>query len=402
MWIYRLLISLAAPLLWAHRIWRSGGAWEAIFPTHPNTTSGHRLWIHAASNGEMTSAKPLLIALLERDPDLHLIITVNTPSAVDTARNWSLPRSHVGYAPLDLRWRINGFLRAVQPAAILIIENEFWPNKILAAHGRGVPVLVAGARLSKTSARRWRYLPKLARRMTRAITALSPQDPASAQRFRDLGLPDTKMLPELNLKLFYVPPDVPPPETERAQTILAASTHDGEDVQVVTAFAAAHKLNPKLRLIIAPRHPRRAPAVMEAAARHGLTIAQRSTGTTFDSATPIWLADTMGEMAHWYNAAALCFVGGSLIERGGHTPFEPAAHGMALLTGPHIENFEPHFEALQAAGAAQILPDANALKDAFIALPNTSKLRKMGQAAQAYHAQKGSLDPLIDAIHAAL
>ncbi|WP_224825204.1 3-deoxy-D-manno-octulosonic acid transferase [Cognatishimia sp. MH4019] len=402
MWIYRLLIGLAAPLLWAHRIWRAGGAREAIFPSHPLASANRTLWIHAASNGEITSAIPLLIALLERDPALHLAITVNTPSAVEAVRGWDLPRSHVSYAPLDLRWRIEGFLKVVKPAAILIIENEFWPNKILTAHARGVPVLVAGARLSKTSARRWRYLPKLAQRMTQGITALSPQDPASSQRFLDLGLPEAKMLSELNLKLFYTPPKVTPPKTDRAQTILAASTHDGEDVQVIAAFAAAHRLNPKLRLIIAPRHPRRASAVIEAAAQHGLAIAQRSAGAAFDETTPIWLADTMGEMAHWYDASGLCFIGGSLVEKGGHTPFEPAAHGMALLTGPHIENFEPHFEALQNAGAAQILPNAEALKDAFIALPKTSKLRDMGQAAQAYHAQKGSLDPLIDAIRKTL
>ncbi|MEL7213184.1 MAG: glycosyltransferase N-terminal domain-containing protein [Pseudomonadota bacterium] len=402
MWIYRLLISLAAPLLWAHRIWRSGGAFEAIRPAQAPRNQGHTLWIHAASNGEITSAKPLLQELLERDPALHLAITVNTPSAVSMAQGWSLPRSHVSYAPLDLRWRINGFLKAVRPAAILIIENEFWPNKILTAHAYGVPVLVAGARLSKTSARRWRLLPKLAHRMTQAITQLSPQDPASAQRFRDLGLPAEKILPELNLKLFYTPPAVDAPKTDRLQTILAASTHDGEDIDVVTAFAAAHRLNPSLRLIIAPRHPRRAQAILDAAQKHGLAIAQRSAGAAFDDEAPIWLADTMGEMAQWYSAAGLCFVGGSLVDKGGHTPFEPAAHGMGLLTGPHIENFEPHFEALQAEAAAQIVPDAEALRDAFIALPNTSKLRKMGQTAQAYHARKGSLDPLIDAIRATL
>lgn len=397
MWVYRLLISLAAPLLWLNRIGRAGGTAEAIRPTLPDAGDHKTIWVHAASNGEITSAKPLLVALLE-DPALYLAITVNTPSAVTAARSWDLPRSHVTYAPIDLRWLINAFLRKLTPAAILIIENEFWPNKILAARTRRIPVIIAGARLSKTSASRWRYLPKLAHRMTQAITALSPQDPASADRFRALGLPEDKLLPELNLKLFYTAPRTPPFDTERAHTILAASTHDGEDTEVITAFATAAKLNPKLRLIIAPRHPRRAPAIIEAASRHALPIAQRSAGHPFDQSKKIWLADTMGEMPNWYNTAALCFVGGSLITRGGHTPFEPAAHGMALLTGPHIDNFEPHFRALQHAGAAEILPNADALKGAFIALPNTSKLRKMGQAAQRYHAQEGTLEPLIDTI----
>ena len=398
MLIYRLLISLVGPLLWAHRIWRASGAVEAIWPAQPTKSDGKTLWVHAASNGEITSAKPLLVALLGQSPDLNLLITVNTPSAVKAAREWDLPRTQVTYAPIDLRWRIARLIDALDPAAILIVENEFWPNKIVLAQDRGLPVLVAGARLSKTSARRWRFLPRLARRMTQAITALSPQDPASAERFCALGLPADKQLPELNLKLFYTAPEVTAPPTDRAQTILAASTHDGEDVQVIDAFAAAYRLNPKLRLIVAPRHPRRASAIIEAAKRHDLELAQRSTGATFDADTAIWLADTMGEMALWYNAAALCFVGGSLVAKGGHTPFEPAAHGMALLTGPNIENFEPHFRALHAAGAADIVQDVNALKDAFIALPNTSKLRKMGAAAHAYHAQKGSFDPLIQAI----
>lgn len=402
MWFYRLLISLAAPLLWLNRVWRAKGAAEAIRPAVPDLGTAKTLWIHAASNGEVTSAKPLLTALLDKDPTLHLMITVNTPSAITAARGWDLPRSHVSYAPIDLRWRINGFLKRLNPASILIIENEFWPNKILAAHAHGIPVLIAGARLSKTSASRWRYLPKLAQRMTRAIAALSPQDPASAERFRTLGLPDAKLLPELNLKLFYSPRETNGLPTDRAHTILAASTHDGEDIEVIKAFAAARRLNPKLRLIIAPRHPRRAAAILEAARLHDLPVAQRSAGEAFQESTALWLADTMGEMADWYNAAALCFVGGSLVPKGGHTPFEPAAHGMGLLTGPHIENFAAQFEALETAKAAQTVPDTNALTQAFIALPNTSKLRDMGKAAQAYHAQKGTLDPLIDAILKAL
>lgn len=401
MWLYRILISLAAPLLWLNRIWRATGASEAIWPALPDLGGKKILWIHAASNGEITSAKPLLIALLD-DSKLHLAITVNTPSAVAAARGWDLPRSHVTYAPIDLRWRVNGFLRKLRPAAILIIENEFWPNKILAAHARKIPLIIAGARLSKTSASRWKYLPRLAARMTNAITALSPQDPASAERFRALGLPEAKQLPEVNLKFFYTSSATPPLPADRAQTILAASTHDDEDLLVIDAFAGAAKLNPELRLIIAPRHPRRAAAITEAASRHALPLAQRSKDEPFDSGTRIWLADTMGEMPNWYNAAALCFVGGSLVDRGGHTPFEPAAHGMALLTGPHIDNFRPHFEALEAAGAAQIVADEDALRKAFIALPNTSKLRDMGKAAQAYHARKGTLDSLVEAIRESL
>lgn len=402
MWVYRLLISLAAPLLWINRVWRAGGGVEAMCPPVPDLTGRKVLWIHAASNGEITSAKPLLAALLKTEPDLHLLITVNTPSAVAAARKLGLPRTGVTYAPIDLKWRIARFLRDLAPSAILIIENEFWPNKILTAHAQGIPVVIAGARLSKTSASRWRYLPRLAQRMTQAITALSPQDPASAARFAALGLPEAKLLDEVNLKLFYTRPDSTPDaafvQSDHARTILAASTHDDEDLMVLDAFAAAVTLTPALRLIIAPRHPRRAPAIIEAAHRSGLTIAQRSADQPFDMQSQIWLADTMGEMATWYDAAALCFVGGSLVDKGGHTPFEPAAHGMALLTGPHISNFEPHFKALEAAGAARIVADTRALKDAFIALPNTSKLRTMGKAAKVYHGRKGSLDPLVKAI----
>ena len=130
-----------------------------------------------------------------------------------------------------------------------------------------------------------------------------------------------------------------PAFADRASTVLAASTHEGEDEAIVQGFAAARATRPDLRLILAPRHPRRGPRIAALLERAGLAHATRSAGEVPGPDSAVYLADTMGEMALWYRLAGITFVGGSLVDAGGHTPFEPAGAGSAILHGPHVGNF---------------------------------------------------------------
>ena len=200
-----------------------------------------------------------------------------------------------------------------------------------------------------------------------------------------LGLPRGRIGPQVNLKSGTLPlpgGGLAGQPFRRADTLLAASTHDGEDAIVLDAFVAARAARPGLRLILAPRHPRRRDAIEAEIARRGLGFATRSRGQQPGAGLPVYLADTMGEMDLWYRAAGLCFVGGSLTDNGGHTPFEPAAHGAVILHGPHVANSAPAYAALASAGASIVVTDAATLATAIGSLADPARQTALGTAAR--------------------
>ena len=351
------------------------------------------IWLHGASNGELTGARALIEEALRRDPELLILITVNTLNARHMVRDWSLPRAIVRLAPVDLRWVLNRFIRKAHPAALVTIENEIWPNRFAALAQHGVPIFVAGARMSERTAKSWVRLQKMlggAMQTTiRAITRLAAQDMASEQRLLQLGLPSEALLPRMNLKS-TVEMEVPTAQDiaayqrlfPRDQCFLAASTHAGEDQIVLAAFAQLRQRHPHLRLILAPRHPARADTIGAEIRAAGLTLAQRSKGESPDTGA-VYLADTLGEMPLWYSVAAISVIGGSFSDLGGHTPFEPAQCGTAILHGPHVWNHAAAYRALDAADAAWRVTDSGTLAEAVDALlSDTPKATEMAQRAE--------------------
>ena len=381
--LYRLLIALVAPALILRFLWRSLGGQEEGADLAERLGGGEpapegTIWLHAASNGELTSARPFIEALLARAPEIDILVTTNTVTAKALAESWREPRISARLAPLDFRWVLSRFLHLHHPRALIVIENEIWPNRFAMAVQRGLPVFLFGARLSERSAAFWERL-GLAAGITGAITALSAQDAGSETAFLRLGLPRARLLERVNLKQSVQMPEpddmLPWP---REQTVLAASTHEGEEELILSAFRQARTRRPALRLILAPRHPRRTPEIEALIRAQGLSHATRSRHEA--PGAPVYLADTMGEMANWYASAALCVIGGTFAPKGGHTPFEPARFDCALLHGPDTANFRETFAALDAAGAAMPVADAEALAEALATL-SPEAAEALGQAA---------------------
>ncbi|MCQ0970699.1 3-deoxy-D-manno-octulosonic acid transferase [Paracoccus sp. TK19116] len=305
------------------------------------------VWLHAASVGEVNSAR-MLIDALAGDPGV--LVTTNSLTGRATAREAGWPAR---LAPFDAPGATARFISRAQPSVQVTVEGEFWPNRARALRAASVPQVVIGARMSERSARRWSKMPGLIEPVLSGITALSAQDAGSESRLIALGLDPNALMGRMDLKLIG-PAMVKPSDhgPDRDRTILAASTHAGEEDIVIDAFTAARRDKPELRLILAPRHPERGDAVAGLLQARGLPVARRSLGATLDQAAPILLADTLGEMALWYAAAGTCFTGGSLIDHGGHTPWEPAAHNCAILHGPHVGNAAEAYDALDRAGAS--------------------------------------------------
>lgn len=423
MLLYRLILALVLPVLLLRLVWRALRGTEPwallnerlgggpLTRTTPGTgTETGALWLHAASNGELASARPLIEALFARDPALKLLITTNTATARKMAQDWQADwargRVEVRLAPLDARICLHRFLSRHAPRALLVIENELWPNRFAAVHGRGLPVIVAGGRMSVRSARRWRKT-GLGPRLAETMTAVSAQDPTSEQGFRALGLDPVRLLPIVNLKTAIAAPRpgwTPDwtPGWPRAHTILAASTHPGEEEIVLDAFVKARTLSPDLHLILAPRHPRRAEDIARLIAARGLAYRRRSDSATTAATlqgVAVLLADTMGEMANWYAASAICFIGGSLVAKGGHTPFEPVAYGCAILTGPSVSNHAGAFDALFAAEAACCVTGPDELAREFTRAPHhTAALGEKAMAALAPLGGREAVEKLATAI----
>lgn len=392
MLLYRILMALLVPILLL-RLARSGHLGERL-GIGARPAPGASLWLHGASNGELASARWVLESLLAARPGLQVLVTVNTATARAMVVGWQLPGVTVAFAPLDGWGAASRVLRHWQPLALVLVENELWPARIAAAARQGVPVLVIGARMSARSATRWQRLRGLIGQTLARVAWLSAQDDASLQRLRDLGLRAEAAGPVLALKAFaaQTAPELPfAPPAPRAETLLAASTHDGEEALILQGFLAS----PFRFLIIAPRHPRRVAEIANMLTAQNIRFAQRSRDETPGPDTQIYLADTMGEMAFWYAMSGACVIGGTFADKGGHTPWEPALAGAAILHGPSLHNFAAPFAALDAAGGAVAVTG-----DLASALAGLDAARQAELAAVARTVLRPEADPqaLLDGI----
>lgn len=398
--LFRLLLPLVPLVMLAIAVWRriSGREPAAALAERlgqgrgPN---GPALWLHGASNGELASARWVIEALLAARPGLSVLVTTNTATARAMVQGWALPGVTAAFAPLDLARPLKRLLTRWQPEALITVEGEVYPRRFAACAAAGVPLILIGARMSERSYRGWMELQPVMARALGAVSLASAQDEASARRLQALGLKPGVMAALCDLKAVAIsalPAPEVPPRAARARVLLAASTHEGEEEVVLDAFLAARGQFD--RLILAPRHPRRGDAVAALVTARGLTLARRSAGAQLGAAE-VLLADTMGEMDLWYAAAGACFVGGSFARRGGHTPWEPARFGAAILHGPSVENFAAPYADLAAAQGAISLADPGDLGPALqgldadrqdaLALRAAQRLRTTGSGAALIH-----------------
>jgi len=365
------------------------------------------LWIHAVSVGETEAIAPLIELLLQRHPQLPLLITTTTPTG--SARVQSLFGDRVShcYCPWDLPHLMSRFLRRVQPRGLLIVETELWPNTLAACARYQVPVILANARMSARSARGYQRAATLARNMLQQLTVLAAQDAEGGQRFVELGLPESRLQITGSIKFDRQPPASADELGQQLRNhwgaqrpvLVAGSTRqlDGEteDALLLDVYARLKQQYPELLLVLVPRHPERFDTVAQLAADAGWRTARRSLNDAGPD-TEVFIGDSMGEMMGYYASADLCFVGGSLVETGGHNPLEPAMLGRPVLMGPHLFNFNDIARQLQACGGLTVVDDSPALTEALAQrLAQPELARSQGEAAQQFIARnQGALERL--------
>jgi len=414
--LYTLLFHLGLPLL-ALRLYlraRKAPAYaervgERFARDLPGMAPGG-IWVHAVSVGESIAAAPMVRALLEAYPDLPITLTCMTPTGSERIRAMFAdePRVQHCYLPYDLPWAVRGFLDRVQPRLGVIMETELWPNLIHQCAKRGIPVALANARLSERSARGYARFAKLTRPMLGEMSLIAVQTETEAQRFRDLGArPEcVRVTGSIKFDLKIDEQLLPRAQALRAQwgasqrpAWIAASTHEGEDASILEAHRRVLQAHGDALLILVPRHPERFDAVA-AQCREGFTSVRRSSGEPVLAQTQVLVGDSMGELLFLYALADIAFVGGSLVERGGHNPLEPAALRLPVLMGPHVFNFLEIGAMLREAGALQQVEDAQELAQAVLRLiESPQEARRMGEAGRAVmQANQGALRRLLEGI----
>ncbi|NVO28429.1 3-deoxy-D-manno-octulosonic acid transferase [Donghicola sp. C2-DW-16] len=397
---YRIAISALAPILttlFAVRTLRGqedSAALSQRFGLGP-TETGPSIWLHGASNGELHSARPLIEDLREARPDLGIVVTTNTVTGRDMVNGWQIAGVCAYCAPLDLRATTNSFLTRHHIVALISLENELWPNRIVETARRGLPVCLISAKISRKSAKIWKRMPGLRAKMFSSVSMIAPQDRGSRNRFKALGIRERQLAPIIELKSLYraaegTPPALPKP---RHAIWLAASTHEGEEEQVLDAQVTLAASDTAPLLILAPRHPRRAPEIRAMIEARGLTCAQRSRDEQPTPETQVYLVDTMGEMPMWYRAAAATFVAGSLVDKGGHTPFEPAAYDTGIIHGWSSRNFQRIYRDLDTSGGAIRVTNAAELAEAVATMLENPD--HYIQSAQQVISQTADLAPLV-------
>jgi 3-deoxy-D-manno-octulosonic-acid transferase len=419
--LYSLFFRIALPFV-IFRLWWNGRKNPGGF-VHWQERLGYVapssrpvIWVHAVSVGETIAAAPLVRALLRRNPDIPILITAMTPTGSARARALFGDQVLYAYSPYDTPGAVRRFVDRVQPRALVIMETELWPNMIALSDRRKVPIFLINARLSERSAKGYERVASLARPLLRSIRWIAAQADEDANRFLRIGATPSSVSVTGSIKF-----DVEISDEIRAGSLalreklgadrpiwIAASTHEGEDRQILEAHQAVLVCHPRARLMIVPRHPERFSAVAALVSSMGLKVRRRSqeaegaqgAENIGDQDCEVYLGDTMGELLMLYGVADVAFVGGSLIERGGHNPLEPAAWGLPVLSGPHIFNFETIYKQLAAGQGFFMTPSAQTLAACVIQLfDDPEAADRAGQNALAVvKANRGALERVVDGI----
>ena len=396
--LYTLLWLLALPAVLLRLIWRAHkqpaylrhlserlGSYTHLRSHHPV------IWIHAVSVGETRAAEPLIRAILHRWPDHHILLTHMTPTGRETAGALFASEARItqAYLPYDIPFFTHSFLKHFNPILGVIMETELWPNLISACHSRHIPLALANARLSARSAKRYARLPALTRLTLTHLTIIGAQTPADAARFTALGASNVQLTG--NIKF-----DIAPPPSQRAlgasfrtrlgnrPILLAASTREGEESQIIEAFRRQAPSDTNILLVIVPRHPQRFNEIARQIAEAGFTCQRRSDEKSVAPTTQIWLGDSMGEMFAYYHAADVALIGGGWAPLGGQNPIEACAVGTPAVVGPHMFNFEQiTAQACTAKAILQAQDVENGIKTGLSLLENKALQEQMVQAG--YH-----------------
>jgi 3-deoxy-D-manno-octulosonic-acid transferase len=397
--LYNLALLIASPILltWALVRWLRGrlpGLPDrlGLLPPIPSPSGGPHIWLHAVSLGEMKLAASLAAELRELQPEARFLMTASTLTGRREACRRAAAEDVVLYPPLDYPWICRRFLRFWKPDVVVLVETELWPNLIREAKRAGAAVLLVNGRLSDRSLPRYRASRLFWRRVLTYPDAFFVQSARDAERFASIGALESKIRVAGNLKFGDRPLASPLADALSAAAakaavgpvLVAGSTMPGEERFLLEAFTTLRQELPALWMILAPRHPERAPAVAALIQSAGLPCQLRSEWRPGSPvASGILLLDSAGELAGLYRLATAAFIGGTLVPTGGHNILEPAQFACPTVIGPSMHNFREIAAQFLAAGAVIQVQNAAELANSLRRLfRNPEAAKQVGVAAR--------------------
>ncbi len=367
---------------------------------------GRQAWLHAVSVGEAIAAAPLVEGLRRLHPKLPLVITTVTETGARIVRERYADVATHRFFPLDLPGAVRRAVDAIDPAFLICMETELWPNVLRCLARRGIPVMIANGRLSDRSFPRYRLARRFLRPVLDDVRVFAMQSDEDARRMIALGASPERVFVTGNVKTEAMPD--PPGVVDLWRRLLglradqrvwvAGSTHAGEEDAVLEAHVALRRQRADLVLILAPRHPERVAQVLELIRARGLIAVRRSELPRGLTTAAIVVLDTVGELAQLYSVADVVFVGGSLVPAGGHNMLEAAIRRKPVMFGPHTENFRDAAALLLGSGGARRVADATELtREAGRLLDDVSLRASLGAAAyRAMASRHGAVRETLD------
>ncbi|MBK8814383.1 MAG: lipid IV(A) 3-deoxy-D-manno-octulosonic acid transferase [Methylococcaceae bacterium] len=389
--LYTVLFYILIPLILLRLLWRSLKApdyrrrWLERFGFYGRTFPQQVIWFHAVSVGEAEALFPLVRRFQNQSPSVKILITTTTPTGSARVKAvMSKSVEHV-YFPYDIPFALERFLRCFKPVMAVIVETEIWPNLYHACAKHNIPLFLINARLSEKSAGRYKKIPSLIKPALANLKLVAAQTDEDARRFNDIGVKAEQVITLGNMKFdVEIPEDIIQGAKELKASIfndrfvwVAGSTHSGEEQSCLDVYKVLKPIIPKLLLILVPRHPERFVEVGSLCEKNELHVVHRTSNRRCDSKTDIYLADTMGELKLLYAAADLAFVGGSLVNIGGHNVLEALAVGVPVIFGPYMANFKEIANKLIADEASICSSDKDMLGQTIMKLYSDANLRRI-------------------------
>lgn len=416
-WLYGLIFTFSIPALLL-RLWWKGRKnpdyrkhWAERFGFFKPPAQLGGLWIHAVSVGEAMAAVPLIREFQKRFPALPVTMTSTTPTGYKTVKNIFKGAVFQVYFPYDLAWCMKQFLRRIRPTLLIIMEKELWLNCFSICAQKKIPIFIANGALSLRSLNGYkRFVPhRIIQQVLDAITVVFAQSKIDGARFLELGLDPERLVVAGNIKFdVTLKEGVEIAGKQYRQMFsnrpvwVAASTHSGEEEPVLSAFKQILAQYPEALLILVPRHPERFESVAALLTEQKYAFVKRSSAMTVMPETQILLGDTLGELALFYAASDVAFVGASLVPIGGHNTLEPAALSVPILVGSHVHSYIEITKKLTDAGALIQISDSAALAKAVLHwFANPVEREKAGAAAKkVVEENRGAVKQMMDVISA--
>lgn len=398
-----LLVILAIPVFIARTIHEKGFGerlkqslgWLPE-PTMKRLSGKDAIWLHAASVGEIVAASPILKEIRRELPESPILVSVVTAAGYDMAKRIIPEANGVIFFPLDLPYLSRAVITKIRPRVFLLVETELWPNFLKAARDLNIPVMMVNGRISEKSLGRYSYFRSVLKDMLDTIVKFCMQSDIDARYITQLGARPERVVVTGNTKFDQSYTEMDASEKNvlhqalqlqgAGAIIVAGSTHKGEEELLFAAFTQVLAEFPDTQFIVAPRDILRAGELVELAGKYKFAPVRRTklAESPKEEAYNLIIIDTIGELGKIYGVADIVYVGGSLVQRGGHNILEPAAHGKPILVGPHMFNFKDTYAMLSEREACITVSDSSGLARTILTLlSNPDKIRLMGQAALA-------------------